>query len=305
MTNSNSPRFEGDNWDLASGVGVTATAVAAQRALASKGPNPLIDDAYAEPLVTSVGIDVFIQLMNGDVQLVDDPAYTAQRLNEGTAVTTRYFDGFFLQAAHAGVRQAVILASGLDTRAYRLPWPTGVVLYEIDQPRVVEFKTRTLAELGVAPTVEHSAVGVDLRDDWPDALHDHGFDSTQPTAWIAEGLLDYLPPQTQDRLFDAITTLSAPGSRIATGYVPDTSDRVQNGGRKLDEGWRQLGLNINWPDLIYTGDRNDAATYLSARGWHTTVRTTSELYADNGFDVPEAPSMLAFGDIKYVSAIRE
>jgi Leucine carboxyl methyltransferase len=145
---SDTKRFDGDSWDLASSVGATATAVAARRALASKGPNPLIDDPFAEPLVNAVGVDAFIRMMNGEIDVPeDDPAFTPQRLSEGMAVRTRFFDSFFLSAAEAGIRQAVILASGLDTRAYRLPWPAGTVLYEIDQPKVIEFKTRTLADL--------------------------------------------------------------------------------------------------------------------------------------------------------------
>ncbi len=180
MTNTNSSdtkRFDGDSWDLASSVGATATAVAARRAMASKGPNPLIDDPFAEPLVNAVGVDAFIRMMNGEVELSeDDPAFTPQRLSEGMAVRTRYFDNFFLEAAEAGVRQAVILASGLDTRAYRLRWPAGTVLYEIDQPQVIEFKTRTLADLGAAPTVDRRTVAIDLRDDWVGALRGNGFD---------------------------------------------------------------------------------------------------------------------------------
>jgi methyltransferase (TIGR00027 family) len=300
---TDSKRFDGDSWDLASSVGATATAVAARRALASKGPNPLIDDPFAEPLVNAVGVDAFIRMMNGEVELSeDDPAFTPERLSEGMAVRTRYFDTFFLEAAEAGVRQAVILASGLDTRAYRLPWPAGTVLYEIDQPQVIEFKTRTLADLGAAPTADRKAVGVDLRDDWPAALRGSGFDSTQPTAWIAEGLLGYLPPDAQDRLFDNITALSAPGSRIATGYVPDIRDRVQKRGRELSERWRRMGLNLNWSDLVYDGERNDVVSYLSDRGWQTSVRSTPEMYAHNGFEFPTEPSLVAFGDIKYVSA---
>ena len=171
-------------------MGATATAVAARRALASKGPNPLIDDPFAEPLVNAVGVDAFIRMMNGEIELAeDDPAFTPQRLSEGMAVRTRFFDSFFPDAADAGLRQAVILASGLDTRAYRLPWPAGTVVYEVDQPRVIEFKTRTLADLGATPTADRRAVGVDLRDDWPAALRDNGFDPTAPTAWSAEGLL--------------------------------------------------------------------------------------------------------------------
>ena len=121
---TDSKRSDGDSWDLASSVGATATAVAARRALASKGPNPLIDDPYAEPLVRAVGVEAFVRMMDGEIERVEaDPAFTAQRLSEGMAVRTRFFDAHFLDAAQAGVRQAVILASGLDTRAYRLAQP--------------------------------------------------------------------------------------------------------------------------------------------------------------------------------------
>src|ERR1700752_655724 len=181
MTDTDGKRFDGDSWDLASSVGATASAVAARRAMASKGPNPLIDDPFAEPLVNAVGVDAFIRMMNGEIEVAeDDPAFPPQRLSEGMAVRTRFFDSFFLNAAEAGIRQAVILASGLDTRAYRLPWPAGTVLYEIDQPQVIDFKTNTLADLGADPTAERRTVSIDLRDDWPTALRQQGFDVNKP-----------------------------------------------------------------------------------------------------------------------------
>jgi methyltransferase (TIGR00027 family) len=145
-------------------------------------------------------------------------------------------------------------------------------------------------------------VGVDLRDDWPAALADSGFDAGAPTAWSAEGLLGYLPPEAQDRLFDNITALSADGSRIGTGYVPDMRGRIEKRGREISERWRRMGLDLNWADLIYPGERNDVVTYLSRHGWDSSVHTTPELYAANGFDFPEQPSMAAFGDIRYVTA---
>jgi len=303
MAVSDSRRHEGDSWDLASSVGATATAVAARRAMASKGPNPLLDDPFAEPLVNAVGVEAFIRMMNGQIEVPeDDPAFTPQRLAEGMAVRTRFFDNFFLDAAGAGVRQAVILAAGLDTRAYRLGWPAETVVYEIDQPKVIDFKTRTLAELGAAPAADRRTVAIDLRDDWPSALRDNGFDSQRPTAWIAEGLLGYLPPDAQDRLFDSITALSCTGSRLGTGYVPDIRDRITKRGKEISERWQRLGLNLNWADLVYDGERNDVVQYLTERGWQTTVRATPQLYADNGFEFPEGPTAVAFGDIKYVSA---
>ena len=210
-------RTDGDSWDLASSVGATATMVAGQRALAHR--EQLIDDPYAEPLVRAVGLDFFTKALDGELDLSDvNPAFTPRRAAEGMTVRTRWFDQLFLDAAAAGVRQAVILAAGLDARAYRLPWPEGTVVYEIDQPEVIEFKTTTLAGLGAAPTATRRAVAVDLRDDWMQALRDNGFDPSAPTAWIAEGLLIYLPPEAQDRLFDNITALSAPGSRLATEF---------------------------------------------------------------------------------------
>ena len=304
---TDSKRSDGDSWDLASSVGATATAVAARRALASKGPNSLIDDPFAEPLVRAVGVEAFIRMMDGEIEPADDdpadPAFTAQRLSEGMAVRTRFFDAHFLDAARAGVRQSVILASGLDTRAYRLAWPDTSVVYEVDQPRVIEFKTSTLAGLGAVPAVEHRAVGVDLRDDWPAALRDNGFDPSRPTAWSAEGLLSYLPPDAQDRLFDHITALSAPGSRLGTGYVPNIGDRLEKRGRDISERWQRLGLNFNWSDLVYPGERNDVVSYLSDHGWQVTARSTQEMYAHNGFQFPEERSLVAFGDIRYVSAV--
>ncbi len=304
MSASDTVRHDGDSWDLASSVGATATAVAARRAMASKGPDPLIDDPFAETLVNAVGVEAFIKMMNGEIELTDGehPADTSRRLAEGMAVRTRFFDNFFADAAAAGVRQAVILAAGLDTRAYRLQWPAGTTVFEVDQPQVIEFKTRTLAELGAVPTADRKAAAADLRDDWVAALRDNGFNSERPTAWIAEGLLGYLPPEAQDRLFDTITTLSFSGSRIGTGYVPDIHDRIAKRGKQISERWRRLGLNMNWSELVYDGERNDAVTYLAECGWQTEVHTTPELYAVNGFEFPDANSLEGLGDIRYVSA---
>jgi methyltransferase (TIGR00027 family) len=156
-------RTENDTWDLASSVGATATAVAASRTMASQAPDPLLDDPWADPLVRAVGIDTFVKLIDGEIGRTDDPVLNRQAMNEQIAVRTRFFDDFFVQATGSGIQQAVILASGLDTRAYRLPWPVGTVVSEIDQPEVIEFKTRTLAGLGAEATAERRTVAIDLR----------------------------------------------------------------------------------------------------------------------------------------------
>jgi methyltransferase (TIGR00027 family) len=286
-------RAENDTWDLASSVGATATAVASSRAMASQGPNPLLDDPWADPLVRAVGIDTFIKLIDGELGRTEDPVLNRQAMNEQITVRTRYFDDFFLQATGSGIQQAVILASGLDTRAYRLPWPAGTVVYEIDQPEVIEFKTRTLAGLGAEPTAERHTIAIDLRDDWPSALAAAGFDAGKPSAWSAEGLLVYLPPEAQDRLFDNIAALSAPGSRIATEHM-DLSEIPSDWAERLTERSRRIGSNINLAELFYTGDRNTASEYLAAHGWQVDIRTTEQAFAANGFEVPN-DELTSFG----------
>ena len=165
------------------------------------------------------------------------------------------------------------------------------------------FKTATLAQLGAEPTADRRGVGVDLRDDWPTALRDNFFDTTAPTAWIAEGLLPYLPPEAQDRLLDNITALSAPGSRIATENIADMSPFTDSRAQAWRSRWRKHGLNIDVADLVWDGPRRQAAEHLSSTGWRVTRHTTEQLYAVNGFALPENEVIAAFrGAINYISA---
>jgi methyltransferase (TIGR00027 family) len=287
-------RTDNDTWDLASSVGATATAVAASRAMASQNPDALLNDPWADPLVRAVGIDTFVKLIDGETGQTDDPLLNRRAMKEQIAVRTRFFDDFFALAAESGIRQAVILASGLDTRAYRLPWPANTKIFEIDQPEVIAFKTRTLTDLGAEPAAERTTVATDLREDWPAALVEAGFDPKLPTAWSAEGLLVYLPPDAQDRLFDNIAGLSAPGSRIATEHM-DLRDVPADWADRLTERSRRIGSNINLAELFYSGDRNPAADYLKDHGWHIDIQTTSQIYAANGFELPD-DELASFGD---------
>ena len=303
MTPAQSGRFDGDSWDPASSVGATATMVAASRALASQGPDPLLDDPFADPLVRAVGLAPFIRLIDGEVILDgDDPALNGRTRAEQMAVRTRFFDDFFIAATDAGIRQAVILASGLDTRAYRLRWPAGTVVYEIDQPQVIDFKTSTLADLGANPTAERRTVSIDLRDDWPTALREHGFDVNQPTAWSAEGLLPYLPPEAQDRLFDNITALSAPGSQLATEHIGDPDAFSKESVQRIGERWRRAGFDLNPADLFYQGERSIVIDYLTGHGWQVAAHPAPELYQRNGFTFPDDESMAIFREMSYVAA---
>jgi methyltransferase (TIGR00027 family) len=306
------PRTENDTWDLATSVGATATGVAVGRALASRGANPLINDPFAEPLVRAVGVDFFTRLVSGELdpaEVDDGGEWGMARMGDMMAVRTRYFDDFFTEATASGIRQAVILASGLDARAYRLSWPAGTTVYEIDQPQVIEFKTRTLAQLGASPAAERRTVPIDLRQDWPAALKGAGFDPTQPTAWSAEGLMPFLPPDAQDRLLDNITVLSAARSRLATENMADASRAVPmmaDRMRKSADRWREHGFDVEMTDLWYPGDRNDVVEYLSTHGWETTTTLAAELLAAQGFSVQandqEEATMLNL--LAYVAAIR-
>jgi methyltransferase (TIGR00027 family) len=296
-------RFDGDSWDLASSVGATATMVAAQRALSNR--EGLIDDPFAEPLVRAVRMDFFIRALDGEIELDEvDPEFNMRRAAEGMTVRTRWFDALFTDAAAAGVRQAVILAAGLDARAYRLDWPDGTTVYELDQPEVIDFKTKTLAGLDAKPRADRRTIAIDLRNDWPKALLDNGFDPTQPTAWIAEGLLIYLPPEAQDLLFDRINELSAPGSRVATEHIADMTMFSDERSQRITERLKKYGSDIEMSDLIYHGERSHVIDYLTGHGWDVTAQTMREAYAANGFEFPENETIGFFADLSYVSAVK-
>lgn len=288
-------RTDQDSWDLASSVGATATMVAAARALASGADNPIINDPFAAPLVRAVGLDFFRRLVDGEItesEGDDAPEAGGKHLaleTDSIAVRTRFFDDFFLNAARDGIRQSVILAAGLDARAYRLSWPPGGVVYEVDQPKVVEFKTTTMAGLAAAPTADRRTVSVDLRDDWPAALRGSGFDVTQPTSWSAEGLLMYLPPDAQDRLFDNITALSAPGSKLATEYHGDNGTTMSQRAQEFNDRWAKVGCDIDLSGLFFDGERSNVVEYLTGRGWQVATRPRRELFGDYGLQFPEDP----------------
>jgi methyltransferase (TIGR00027 family) len=294
-------RTDRDRWDLATSVGATATMVAAQRALSSD--EKFIDDPYAAPLVRAVGIDVYVRLVNGQIPVGGDSEFDPHRMARGMACRTRFYDQFFLEAANSGVGQAVILAAGLDARAYRLPWPAGTVVYEVDMPEVIEFKTLTLRDLGAEPTAERRTVAIDLRDDWAAALQEAGFDPQAPAAWSAEGLLLYLPDTAQDALFDNITALSASGSRLAFEFVPDTAVFADERWRAHHDRMSELGFEIDFNDLVYHGQRSHILDYLTQRGWQTSAHTVKQLHAANGFTYPDDDVAAAFADVTYTSAV--
>lgn len=277
-------RSHDDTWDIATSVGMTAVMVAAARAAETDRDFPLISDPHAKLLVAGAGTGAWEYML--------DPAFVARVSEEDPevgavfvhmanyqAVRTHFFDAFFTTATAAGIQQVVILASGLDSRAYRLHWPAGTVVYEIDQPKVLEYKSATLAEHGVTPSTELRELAVDLRQDWPAALRDAGFDPEKPTAWLAEGLLMYLPSEAQDLLFERITELSATGSRIAVETVgvqaADRRERMRERFAQLSEKF-DIEQSIDIAELMYNdADRADVTEWLNTNGW-TAQSVTSQ-----------------------------
>lgn len=281
-------RTHDDTWDIATSVGSTAVMVAAARAGETERENPLIRDPYAKILVAGAGSGVWDVMLDGAfVQKVaeageagGEAAAILEHMGNYQAVRTHFFDAFFAKASSEGIRQVVILASGLDSRAYRLGWPAGTTVFEIDQPKVLEYKAATLADHGVQPSALRHEVPIDLRYDWPAALCDKGFDASVPTAWLAEGLLMYLPADAQDRLFELVTELSAPGSRVAAETVGVQADDRR---AQLRERFEQMAAMFDMEqvmdlqELMYDDpDRADVTQWLNRHGWTATGHTSAD-----------------------------
>jgi methyltransferase (TIGR00027 family) len=278
-------RTHDDTWDIATSVGTTAVMVAAARAAETEEPDPLIRDPYAKLLVSEAGTGVWENMLDGTLiakveEFDPEAAAIFRHMRSYQAVRTHFFDAHFAGAMAAGIRQVVILASGLDSRAYRLDWPVGTKVYEIDQPKVLAYKSATLAANGATPTADRHEVPIDLRQDWPAALVAEGFDPKAPTAWLAEGLLMYLPADAQDRLFTQISDLSAPGSRIAVETAASHADeRRQEMRDRFERVAAELGIErtVDIQDLIYhDDDRAVVVDWLNDHGWRATAQNSGD-----------------------------
>jgi methyltransferase (TIGR00027 family) len=293
-------RTDDDTWDINESVGVTALGVAGGRAAETRSPNALIDDPFASLFLDAAGDGIWKIYLSDEppAELVEiDPDFgkRTEAMKSYIGSRTKYFDEFFVDAAAAGIRQSVILAAGLDARAWRLAWPEGSVVYEIDQPKVLEFKLETLKSHGAEPIARLVDVGIDLREDWPKALVDAGFDPAAPTSWSAEGLLPYLTPEAQDLLFERIQSLSAPGSRVAveafTGDFFSDESVAQRKAQmeKYGEVARKLGAEnvADISELLYEGKRTEVTDWLGAHGWEITAVSSDQLLAGYGRALPD------------------
>jgi methyltransferase (TIGR00027 family) len=284
-------------------VGSTALFVATARALEAQKPDPAAIDPYAHVFCRAAGGD-WADVLDG--RAPDHPLKTefGTYFVDFQAVRTRYFDSYFEAAAAVGVRQIVILAAGLDSRAYRLSWPDGTVVFELDQPQVLEFKRDALAAHGGRPAAERREVAVDLRNDWPQALRDSGFDPSKPSAWIAEGLLIYLPATAQRELFAGIDSLAAPGSHLALEEsAPLAADTFE---AKREEELAG-GNDRTFFTLVYNEQHAPAKEWFGSRGWWAVATPLPYQLRSLGRPVPrpDSESGAMTGNISLVSAIKD
>jgi methyltransferase (TIGR00027 family) len=293
-------RTENGSWEITESVGATALGVASARAAETESENPLISDPYARVFLDAAGDGVWNwhagpQLPAELIELEPDLPLPMQAMVGYMASRTAFFDTFFLNATQAGIRQVVILAAGLDSRSWRLPWPDGTTVYELDQTKVLDFKASTLREHGAEPACNRVPVAVDLRHDWPTALQQAGFDASAPSAWSAEGLMPYLPAAAQELLFERVQGLTAPGSRVAVEALgpsfldPEARakrrarmDRVRDFMAKADP-QREIPRT---DELWYFEEREDVGDWFGRHGWDVTVTPSAELMAGYGRRAP-------------------
>jgi methyltransferase (TIGR00027 family) len=278
-------------------VGSTALFVATARALEAQKPDPLVVDPYAELFCRAVG-GSWADVLDGNAP--DHELKTSefgQHFVNYQGARTRYFDAYFRRAADAGSRQVVVLAAGLDSRAYRLPWPDGTTVFELDRPQVLDFKREVLSAHGAQPRAERHEIAIDLRDDWPQALRDSGFDAAKPSAWIAEGLLIYLPAAAQEQLFTGIDSLACLGSHVAVEDGAPLSD--EEFAAKVEEERAAVADSDQRPffQLVYNERCAPATEWFGQRGWTAVGTPLTDYLREVGRPVPgpetEAGPMVA------------
>lgn len=238
-----------DQSSQASFLGATAFWTAAVRAQESARADCLFNDPWAAVLAGEKGLHWLEQRGANTIAIV---------------IRTRFFDEFLLRVTQQeGIGQVVLVAAGLDTRAFRLPWPAGTRLYELDQAPVLEHKTHVLAEVGAQPQCQREAISVDLAASWSDVLMARGFDLRTPSAWLLEGLTFYLPSELTARLLQDVSRLAAPGSWLgfdAVNGVMLTS--------LITKAWVEMQASYGAP---WIGTLDDPEGFLAPLGWSVSL----------------------------------
>lgn len=262
------------------GVGKTALGVARVRAEESRRPDRLFDDPYAQAFSDAApGAFPEEPTTAGELASLGTVAALGAAFYFHGVIRTRFFDDYLLASCSAGCAQVVLLAAGLDTRAFRLPWPEGVRLFELDLPEVFAFKEGVLAGQRAVPRCERVVVPTDLREDWANRLAEAGFRPSEPTAWLAEGLLLYLSAAQAARLLSTVGRLSVPGSRLSFehGAIANTALLAQA---------RAMPSMERYTALWKGGLGDDAPDWLARQGWRARTHDLASVAASYGRPVP-------------------
>jgi methyltransferase (TIGR00027 family) len=250
----------------------TAHWTAAVRAREHTRPDRLIDDPWAAALAGQEGAE-----------------WIAKRSEDSTVpivLRTRYFDDFLARITQQdGIRQVVLLAAGLDTRAFRLTWPAGTRLFELDQPAVLEHKEQVMHNAGAQPACERKVIAMDLTSSWEAALVDAGCDPLQPSGWLLEGFLFYLPNDRVTQILDQVTSLAAPGSWLGFDIVNAITLTFP-----LTRPWIEMQAAAGAPWL---GTMEDPAGFVAERGWLASLSQAGQPDAHHGrWTLPVIPTTL-------------
>jgi methyltransferase (TIGR00027 family) len=267
------------------GVSRTAVLTAAMRASEAARADRLFDDELAGLFVSAAG--------GGAAPAADMPAGSG----EFVAIRARFFDDQIRAACAAGIRQVVLLAAGLDCRAFRLDWPGGVRLFELDLPEMFAFKESVLASAGAVARCARVVVPVDLRGQWAGALTAAGFDPGAATAWAAEGLLPYLQQTESERLLAAVTELSAPGSRMVFDYIGAAAADRPAARAAFDVVRQMAGVQ-----LMAAAD--SPAEQLARHGWQARLFRVPALGEDYGRPLPPGMDTVAANAYTLIAATR-
>lgn len=243
----------------------TSRWIAAARARESARPDALFADPLAAELAGPEGFALLDRMK--PYLLTDDPVYYAIR--------TRFFDDFLLRVVrHFGIRQVVLVAAGMDTRAFRLDWPAHTCVYELDRPGLLATKQAALDRNGAKPSCTRVTLGADLTQPWATALQEAGYDRSTSSVWLLEGILYYLTEPSVRALLSELSSIAVPGSRLAAEFVGQETFRLPAFRPLLD------ALSRSGTPWLFGTDRPE--DLLGPLGWEARVTQPGEPDANFG-----------------------
>jgi methyltransferase (TIGR00027 family) len=261
-----------EDWSNPDALEATARWTAAARAAESAREDRLFNDPWAAALAGPEG-----------------RAWIEQRLPDSVlpmALRTRYFDDWLHGILESGaIRQMVLVAAGLDTRAFRLSWPKMARCFEIDRPAVLQYKEAILGRARARPRCVRRSVEADLTGPWGDALLEAGFDPGEPAGWLLEGLLFYLSSDRIARLLDEVTGLASPGSVLGFDIINRSV---------LTSPWTRPWVDMQAEaGAPWTGTMDDPVDVLAERGWCAMLTQAGQPDANHGcWTLPVIPTAM-------------